>query len=246
MQKLATMLLRSTGDTLGLFPKIWRRVKTDGAGPTLRFIGARSRSVARSLMEDRRRGISTARVVKDDELGIEDEHCHWYVATDYKTFHDAMRHVDIRAGHDVFVDFGSGKGRIVMLAADYPFRRVFGVEFSPQLHKIAEENLRNARAELRCQDVRLILADATQWTVPPDATVFFFFNPFDGAVLAQVCENIRCSLIAAPRKLTLIYVRPEKFFEKEIAWQTWLTRTGELRCLEGKVSIYESKPVTAG
>jgi hypothetical protein len=76
--------------------------------------------------------------------------------------------------------------------------------------------------------------------------VLFFFNPFDGDVLARVCANIRASLDEAPRRLKIVYVRPDKFFEKEIAWQEWLTRTHELPCVEGKVAIYESKPLPGG
>ena len=226
---------------------IVKRLRAEGVASTLRLMRARIASLRRSQTEDRRRGVTTAREMTAEELGITDLRNHWYVATDYETFHRAMRQVDIRSGEDVFVDIGAGMGRIALLAAELPFRRVLGVEFSRELTDIGRENLRAARAGLKCQDVELILADATAWKIPHDATVLFFFNPFDGEVLAKVCANIRASLVEAPRKLTIIYVRAEKFFEKEIAWQEWLTRTHELPCVEGKVAIYESKPpVPAG
>jgi 16S rRNA G966 N2-methylase RsmD len=225
---------------LDLADKVLKRFRTEGTDKTLRLIVARSRSLVRSLIEDRRRGVLTTRVVKDRELGIQDLRNHWYVATDYETFTEAIRHVGVRPGEDVFVDYGSGKGRIVMLAAELPFRRVIGVEFSSQLHEIASENL----ARTKRQNVELVLADATQWKLPKEATVLFFFNPFDGEVLARVCANIRESLAEAPRKLTIIYVRAEKFFEKEIAWQEWLIRKAQIPCVEGNVSIYESKQAT--
>lgn len=227
---------------LVLITNALKRLKTEGPRATVWLAGARLRALVRSLLEDRRRGVSTARAVKDRELGNDDLRNHWYVATDYETFDQAMRHVEIRPGEDVFVDMGSGKGRIVLLAADHPFRRIIGVEFSPQLHACALENVRAAG----CRNVELVLADATQWKIPPEATVLFFFNPFDGGVLAKVWENIQRSLAEAPRKMTIIYVRADKFFEKEIAWQRWLTRKLQLPCLEGKVTIYESKsPIEA-
>lgn len=225
---------------LDLADKVFKRFRTEGADKTLRLIVARSRSLVRSVIEDRRRGVLTTRVVKDRELGIQDLRNHWYVATDYETFTEAIRHVGVRPGEDVFVDYGSGKGRIVMLAAELPFRRVIGVEFSSQLHDIASENL----ARTNRQNVELVLADATQWKLPKEATVLFFFNPFDGEILARVFANIRESLTEAPRKLTIIYVRAEKFFEKEIAWQEWLTRKAQIPCVEGTVTIYESLPDT--
>ncbi len=227
-----------------LVRNIFRRLKKQGLASTFHLAVARLRSSLRSFLEDRRRGVSTTREMKDGELGIQDLRNHWYVATDYETFRLALREVSVRSGEDVFVDFGSGMGRMVLLAAEQPFRRVIGVEFSRQLHDIALANLSAGRATLKCQDVELIHADATQWEVPDEANVLFFFNPFDGEVLAKVCAQIRQSLGRAPRKLTMIYVRADKFFEKEIAWEEWLVKKAELPCLEGKVAIYQSKPVT--
>ncbi|MEA3213645.1 MAG: hypothetical protein QOE70_6702 [Chthoniobacter sp.] len=224
-----------------LAANVLKRLKTDGPPSTLRLIGARSRALVRSFLEDQRRGVSTALAAKQRKLGIQDARNHWYVATDYETFHLAIGQVSIRPDRDVFVDVGSGKGRMVLLAAELPFRRVLGVEFSDQLHEVALSNLRRVRSRLRCQDVEVILADATQWKIPAEATVLFFFNPFDGEVLARVFANVRQSLAEAPRKLTIIYVRADKFFEKEINWKQWLTRKAELSCLEGKVVIYETK-----
>lgn len=40
-----------------------------------------------------------------------------------------------------FVDFGSGKGRVFLVAASFPFKEVVGVEFSPEFHEIALENI---------------------------------------------------------------------------------------------------------
>jgi SAM-dependent methyltransferase len=217
-----------------------RRLRTEGVRKTGRLAVARCRGLLRSFIEDHKRGVSTTRAVKDRELGITDARCHWYVATDYETFERAMQHVDLRPNEDVFVDFGSGKGRIVLLAAHYPFRRVMGVEFSEALNDVGQRNLAQTRHTLKCKDVQLIQANATEWAIPNDATVLFFFNPFDGAILAEVCANIQRSLAEEPRKMTIIYVRPDKFFEKEISWQNWLTRKVEIPCVEGKVSIYES------
>ena len=231
---------------LTLAGNVIKRLGTEGPLSTLRLMGARSRALVRSFLEDGRRGVSTALAVKDQEPEIKDARCHWYVATDYETFNLAMDQVLVRPGEDIFVDFGSGKGRMVLLAAERPFRRIIGVEFSAQLHDVALENLRGALPGLKCREVELILADATQWKVPDEATILFFFNPFHGEVLAKVFDNIRRSLAEAPRKITIVYVRSEKYFEKEIAWQEWLTRKVELACLEGKVAIYESKPAATG
>jgi Histone methylation protein DOT1 len=40
-----------------------------------------------------------------------------------------------------FVDFGSGKGRVILIAAAFPFKEVVGVELSHELHQIALRNI---------------------------------------------------------------------------------------------------------
>jgi SAM-dependent methyltransferase len=219
------------------------RIGDDGIGTTLRLAAGRLRSEVRSIIEDARRGVSTVGEVPDHALGFRNPQNHAYVATDYEMFRTAIASLKIGTD-DVFVDIGSGKGRAVLLAAEHPFRRVIGVEISPLLHAIALRNVARARRRA-CLNVELVLTDATEWKVPDDVTVLFFFNPFDGAVLAKVCDNIRQSLTEAPRRITIIYVRADKFFEREIAWSEWLVRLHEFPYSDGKVAIYESMPTGA-
>src|SRR5262249_24639122 len=37
----------------------------------------------------------------------------------------------------VFVDYGSGKGRVVLLASHYNFKEIIGIEYARELHEIA-------------------------------------------------------------------------------------------------------------
>jgi hypothetical protein len=155
---------------------------------------------------DWRFGVSTDAYVEPDDFGIKDGECHCYSATNYRRFRQLMSHVNIRPGQDVFLDYGSGMGRVVMLAATYDFRRVIGVELSPSLNEIATRNIENARSRLRCQNVELHTVDARQFVVPPDATVFYFWSPFGGDILKTVFENIRRSVQEAPRNVTILYI----------------------------------------
>ncbi|MBZ5489392.1 MAG: class I SAM-dependent methyltransferase [Acidobacteriia bacterium] len=45
-----------------------------------------------------------------------------------------------------FIDLGSGKGRALLMAAQYGFKRIIGVEFMPELHRVAQENIRKYTA----------------------------------------------------------------------------------------------------
>lgn len=110
--------------------------------------------------------------------------------------------------HDVFVDFGSGMGRVVLQAARYPFRKVIGVEISQALHSIAQENIDHNRQRLRCPDVELVHADALEYELPDDVSVAFLYNPFRGEIFATVIERLLQSVERNPRLLRIIYVNP--------------------------------------
>jgi predicted RNA methylase len=109
---------------------------------------------------------------------------------------------------DVFVDFGAGKGRVLVQAAGHPFARVVGVEIDPELAEQGRRNLARARARLVCQEVELVTADAARWPVPDDMTYGFFFIPFTGEIARAVVANVVASLDRRARTVRLIYSRP--------------------------------------
>ncbi len=123
---------------------------------------------------------------------------------------------------DVFVDFGSGLGRVVFQAARYyPFKAVIGVEVSEQLQAAARANIDGNRAKLRAGDVELVTCDAAAYRVPDDVTVAYFFNPFTGPVFTQVIANLVESFDRRPRRLRVIYRNP--------AEHEFLLSTGRVR-----------------
>jgi len=119
----------------------------------------------------------------------------------------ALRSRDVRPG-DVFVDFGSGKGRIVYQAARYPFARVIGVEISEHLSAVARLNIERNRQRLVCKDVELVTMDAAEFRIPDEMTHAYFYYPFGGETFRRVLDNIVESLDRTPRRLTLIYACP--------------------------------------
>jgi SAM-dependent methyltransferase len=112
-----------------------------------------------------------------------------------------------------FIDLGSGKGRGLLLAAAYPFRRIVGVEVQPELHAIAEENLRKLRERLPEVNAEALCLDAREFEFPPEALIVYLFNPFPDYVLATVIENLGRSAARHPRSIYLIYNAP---FEEHV------------------------------
>jgi hypothetical protein len=112
--------------------------------------------------------------------------------------------------HDyVFIDLGSGKGRALMLASDYPFRRIVGVELSPRLHRIAERNLAIYRSpRQRCKRFELRCMDAGDFEFPLEPTLLYLFQPFPRDVFGRVLERLARSLMNHPRAFRLVYQNP--------------------------------------
>lgn len=112
-----------------------------------------------------------------------------------------------------FVDLGSGKGRMLLIASEFPFRKIVGVEMRPDLHEQAMENLRRGRHLSRqCFDVESVLVDATRYEFPAGKLVVYLFNPFGGEVMATVLRRLDDTFDRNPREIVLIYVYPESGF----------------------------------
>ena len=105
-----------------------------------------------------------------------------------------------------FVDVGSGMGRMVLLASLRPFRQIVGVEISPALHEIARANRRCFRAaDVRCNDVRLVRADAASFTFPRSDLVVYLYNPFRAEVLTPLLDRLCAD---RRRDVALVYHTP--------------------------------------
>ena len=153
-----------------------------------------------------RLGVDTRGAVDAADLGIAD--ATGYVPVDPRCFARIMAALDLDATRDVFLDYGAGLGRPMLLAAQRPFRRVLGIEYDQTLFAAGTRNIESARRRLRCQDIELVHGDAVDYEVPPQTTVIFFFHPFGGATLERVVDRIEDSLQAHPRRMSIVHIHP--------------------------------------
>lgn len=132
-----------------------------------------------------------------------------YQPSDPLTFHEIMAQLAIDFRDFTFVDLGSGKGRALLMVSDYPFRRIIGVELLPELHVIAEENVRQySSPRQQCRSFELHCGDARRFQLPLEPLVVFIFDPFPENVLREVIAGVERSLREAPRKVYLAYQNP--------------------------------------
>lgn len=108
-----------------------------------------------------------------------------------------------------FIDLGSGKGRAVLIATEFAFARVVGVELSRELNDIACRNFSLYHPiRQRCRNVEFVCQDAVDFAFPPRPIVLFMYNPFGQVTLERVLDNLKASLAQVPRRAFVVYANP--------------------------------------
>jgi len=160
------------------------------------------------VLFERRTGIRTSEVVRLEDVGLAAENRWHYAPSGWLALRRILPTREV-SPNDVFIDFGSGMGRVVYQAARaYPFKRVVGVELSKDLHEIARDNLDRTRDRLLCKDVTLVNSDVLDYEIPDDVSVAYFNNPFTGQIFTDVIRKLKASLTQNPRPLRIIYANP--------------------------------------
>jgi SAM-dependent methyltransferase len=192
-----------------------KMIRREGIGNVARNLPRMARAVIESF-HDRRLGIDSIGVIEVDELTRRDgrrEHdanAVFYQPLSYAKFRRLMRAVpDFEPARHTFVDFGCGKGRALVLAADIGFGRVVGVEMFPTLCEAAEANRRRYGSKGgRADVIEIVCDDATRFALPDGDLYCYFYNPFDASIMAKVLANIEAAVIAKPITVTIGYANP--------------------------------------
>jgi SAM-dependent methyltransferase len=112
-----------------------------------------------------------------------------------------------------FVDLGSGKGRMLLIASEFRFRRVVGVEMRDDLHAQALENVQRFRhTNAQRSEIECALVDATRYDFPAGNLVVYLFNPFGSQVVENVFRRLDATFEQQPRDIFIVYVYPESGF----------------------------------
>ena len=135
---------------------------------------------------------------------------HPYEGVPARLVREILGCIALRPHEFVFVDFGSGKGRTLLVASEFPFARIVGVELASELHQIAEENVRRYRpVRQQCRTFSLHCRDAAEYEFGPQPLVLFMYNSFGKDTLRRVLANLEASLRARPREAFVVYLNPQ-------------------------------------
>lgn len=159
-----------------------------------------------------------------------------YEAVEPDSFLDTLSKLQIHHADFTFVDFGSGKGRGLLLASEYHFRRIIGVEFCPALNRIARQNiLRYKTSATRWQQIEIVEGDAGEFAIPDEPLLIFVNNSFAAPLMSKVAKNVTGSFARFPRRIVVLYFWP--FFAD--LWE----QTGFLRRIQSSPAIFDTGPI---
>lgn len=98
-----------------------------------------------------------------------------------------------------FVDLGCGKGRPLLVATEFPFRDIVGVEVSEELARVARRNgeILSARHPARTP-LRVEVGDVTDFEFPAGDLVVFTYHSFGMELSRRVLRRIEAALSRAP------------------------------------------------
>ena len=146
-----------------------------------------------------------------------------YQPVEPELFREIMNRLAIDFPQFTFIDIGSGKGRALLLASEFAFQRIIGIELLPELNRIAEANIRKfADRHTRCRSIEAIRGDAVEFRFPELPLVVFVNNPLPEPGLRKLIMNLENSLIMMPRPVFVIYANP--LLEQVFASDTHLFR----------------------
>jgi len=159
---------------------------------------------------DKWHGLETAGFRPPTELSVKGSHGQdntGYLPVRPRAFLRGLSSLPIDYSKYYFVDLGSGKGRAILLAARYPFKRLIGVEFAKELHDAA---LRNASHSRYGKDtVEFVWADVLDFDFPAEPCVLYLFHPFGAETMRALLSKVARSISERPRDIILMYVNPE-------------------------------------
>lgn len=149
----------------------------------------------------------------------------------------------------VFIDIGTGTGRNLLLASEYPFKEIIGVEISGFLCSLAEDNIKKYNAVAgRQTNIGVHCADALEFEFPKENMVLYFWEPFQEKVgdpfilkLMEFSREHNLHLVLIFLQLAYQRVKSDAFFNCMGVFES--PDIMDERGQHFTITIYERKPL---
>jgi SAM-dependent methyltransferase len=145
-----------------------------------------------------------------------DRHSTAYFGVAPSVFHDLLKRWQrtrpcAALDRFTFIDIGAGMGRAMLLASEFHFRKVEGIELNPALALLARKNIRKWRSLGRAiAPMRISCRDVLQFPFPKGPCLAFLFNPFGESVMRRFLKLLAGRFAERPGELDLLYVNNEQ------------------------------------
>jgi hypothetical protein len=194
--------------------------------------GARKLEAVRQQMDrdfDRQHHVQTTGWISPSELSQRDAggvsvptavQYSGYQGVEVVAFNRVLQRLAIDFTQYTFIDYGSGKGKSLLLASRFPFKEIIGVELVPELHEQAVRNIAAfSDEEQRCFRLSSIAMDAGLFEPPGGPLVCFLFDPFGPLVMERVIER----LLQHDDTVYVIYANPKfrTMFQRAGFWSVF-------------------------
>ncbi|UYY58210.1 hypothetical protein [Sphingomonas sp. S2-65] len=193
--------------------EIWRLAILNIRHRIFQLSPAARSAIASDRAFDRRWGTDTSEGQSTRDLGYTGdllEHSKRYDPSSEEMLRTPVKALGLDPGEHDFIDYGAGKGRVLMMAMEMGFRSVTGIELSQRLCDVAEANLARFSAQNPgLKPARIIAANAATHQPAGTSIVAYFYNPFDASVMEQVRTCLEQAVDTGNARVTVIYVNPE-------------------------------------
>ena len=210
-----TVLTMNANSLILLLRRTVHHLKQDGPIQTGRLVGRNILIFFHAYVDarfDKKHNVDTAGRVDLENLQIDSvnkERGEYYEPTPLATFKSIMKLLPDALDEFVFVDFGSGKGRALFAAAEFRFKKIIGVEFSPKLCEIAQKNLETFKNKKQSTfNIEILCLDACEFEFPNEDYVLYFNNPFDEVIFEEIIGRIANFYRKYGRKIYVVYLNP--------------------------------------
>jgi SAM-dependent methyltransferase len=200
-------------------------------------------SIYHEIKGEKKYNINTTRLNDLQKLSVKGsnrQYAEIYQGASYYLLENIFSELQKLKAPDGFIDIGSGKGRVLVVAAHYGFKKISGIDFARDLCREAEKNCCEITKKFPSAVWKVIHANAANFKFENDTNIFFFFNPFKQQVMRQVIINILHSQNKYPRKIFIVYINPQHkhLFDDENFKEIYYIK--RMRYVDA--SVYEKDP----
>ncbi len=163
-------------------------------------------------------GISTKKISSNQT-----ENYYHYQGSSYFALFKVFEEIKKYKDEYVFFDIGCGKGRALIVAEYYGFKKLIGIDLDPELISAAEFNLKGRKFKNPESEFNIQTANAIQFQYDNQPTIYFLFNPFGKEVLLEAVKRINEQNKEAKK---FIYLNPK---HKEVFEDLGLRKEKEIQ-----------------